>query len=178
VSYFFFEYNARDGFPPPRDFAYRAILAQLLHRFQKDEDILEVFSFALTNRRDGQTRATPDELLELIRALATRIDRWFIVIDAVEECDESDTLILELNKALGDRPTKLLLFSRPNVRFLRQKMKQPQILMINRSSVAADLRLYFNTHLQRLQDLGIIPSHACREELVENLLTGADRMFQ
>jgi hypothetical protein len=57
-------------------------------------------------------------------------------------------------------------------------MRAEQTLTINRSSNDADLRLYFNTHMERLQEFGTIPEHACREKLVKSLLTGADGMFQ
>jgi hypothetical protein len=176
VSYFFFDYGVPNTCH--RDQAYRAILSRLLERFQTDNDILELFSFPITECNDGQLTATTEELLGLITTLAARVDRWYIVIDAVDECEDSSDLLSELFRALEDRPTKLLLFSRPNVRLLRQKVKTPQILTISRSSVEADLRLFFDTELQDLQERGIIPCDIQREELVEYLITGADGMFQ
>ncbi|RBA13422.1 hypothetical protein FPRO05_02216 [Fusarium proliferatum] len=178
VTFFFFEYNANDGCPAPRGFAYRAILSQLLTQFQDDKDILEILSFALLQRRHGQLIATTDELVDLLRMLASHITCWYLVIDGVDECEDSDNLLLELSNALGDQPTKILLLSRPNVRFLRRKMQQLQILTVSRLLNEADLRIYFDTHLELLQDLDIIPNHASRPLLVEHLLTGADGMFQ
>jgi hypothetical protein len=179
TTYFFFEYNAKDGEPAPRNHAYRAFLSQLFHQFQDDKDILEIFSFALsTKRRHGQPTATTDELLDIMRTLVARIDQWYIVIDAVDECEDADNLLLDLSKALGDRTCKVLLFSRPNVRFLRQKMKPQQVMTINRLHNQEDLRAYFNVHMQRLQDLGIIPPYATIDQLIDYLLMGADGMFQ
>jgi hypothetical protein len=73
VTLFFFEHNARNGLPNPRDHAYRAILLQLLHKLQHDERVLEIFSFAMMHElRLGDEVATSEELVELIRALANR----------------------------------------------------------------------------------------------------------
>ncbi|ORY10382.1 hypothetical protein BCR34DRAFT_566803 [Clohesyomyces aquaticus] len=178
VTFFIFEYNARDGRPAPRHHAYRAIMAQLLERLRDNDDVLELFSFAMTRRRHGQTTATTSELVDLIRMLASRIDRWYIVIDGVDECEEADDLILDLGKALGDQQTKLVLFSRPNVRSLRHQMKPEQILSVTRLLNEDDLRLYFNTHLERFQNLGILSASASRDHLVSCLITGANGMFQ
>jgi hypothetical protein len=179
TTYFFFEYDADNGQPVSRDHAYRAILSQLFHQLVNDSNILDVFSFAFsTTRSHSQRTATTSQLLDIIKTVAARINQWYIIIDAIDECREADDLLLELYKALGGGKTNILLFSRPNVRFLREKTDASQIVTVSRLNNEEDLRIYFDTHLQRLQDLHVLPQSAPIEQLVVQLLTGADGMFQ
>lgn len=179
TTYFFFEYNGDNGRPVTRDRAYRALLSHLFHRFSDKDDVLETFAFVLKAKsRHGRTIATTEELRVLLKLMAPRFNTWHIVIDAVDECEAADELLLDLDEALRWQSVRLLLFSRPNVRFLRQNMKPQQVLTINRSNNQEDLRAYFETHLDRFQKLGIIPISADVEKLTDALLVGADGMFQ
>lgn len=179
VAYYFFEYNGNDGVPAPREFAYRAILCQLLHQMRDNESILEVFSFAYTNSKHGQPNASSGELLDLIKTVSYHVGKWQLVIDAADECQDADGLVLDLVRTLGGLQAQVVIFSRPNVRALLKNIKSPsQILTVNRKVNEHDLRLYLDYHLENLQETGTIPSHVPRDTLLEHLVTGADGMFQ
>jgi len=122
--------------------------------------------------------ATTGEMLDIIKTVASRIDHWYIIIDAIDECREADDLLLELHIALGGGKTKILLFNRPNCRFLRERIDARQVITVNRLKNEDDLRMYFETHVQRLQDLHVLPHAAPIEQLLAQLLTGADGIFQ
>jgi hypothetical protein len=178
VTFFFFEYNAGIECPARRDSAYRSIVAQVLHQLSEDPDVLQIFTFAWASRKHGQLTATTEELRDLVRTLAAHIPGWYLIIDAVDECTDSDDLLLGLSQELEDRSTKVMLFGRPNVGFLRRKLEPSQILNIGRDQNDNDLRLYFDAHLARIQDLGLFPAEIPRTQLLEHLLIGADGMFQ
>ncbi|OAL52436.1 hypothetical protein IQ07DRAFT_598053 [Pyrenochaeta sp. DS3sAY3a] len=180
VTFFFFEHNARNGLPIPRDHAYRAILAQLLHRLHQDEKVIEIFSFSVMNElRLGDETATNNELVELMQALAACATyQWYIIVDGIDECAEADDFLIELSSALDTCTPKVLLLSRPNVRFLRQNLQPSQILTACRLHNQDGLRICFDVNIRRLQDSEIIPSAASLEKLVSHLLVGADGMFQ
>lgn len=128
--------------------------------------------------KHGQTIATSDDLLEIIRILAQKIDRWFIVIDAVDECKDPDELVPELNKTLQSLPAKVIFFSRPNVRILRRRMSSNRTITVSPSFLNPYLTCYFDFHIERLQEFGVLPDDACKDDLVNHLLIGADGMFQ
>ncbi|RAR02007.1 hypothetical protein DDE83_008718 [Stemphylium lycopersici] len=179
ITYYFFEHDSENGKSASCDKAYRSILAQIFHQFQDDRDVLEVFSFAInTKSRHGQPIATKKELLDTMRTLVSRVGIWFVVIDALDECEDEENLLSDLAEAFGDLSVKILLFSRPNVRVLRKRLEPQQILTIDRLRNAEDLEVYFETHLTSLIDLGVLPSSADNEQLTRNLLKGADGMFQ
>ncbi|KAH8730667.1 hypothetical protein GQ44DRAFT_722922 [Phaeosphaeriaceae sp. PMI808] len=128
TTYFFFEYNGDNGKAISRDQAYRAILAQLFHKFVDNKDILDTFAFAYTsNERHGQTTATTNELLDLMKILSPRIPNWYIVIDAIDECAAANELAADLNNVFKGVSTKLLLFSRTNVGFAKKPLKATQL---------------------------------------------------
>lgn len=179
TTYFFFEYNGLDGQAMSKDQAYRAILAQLFHKFVDNKEILDVFAFARSSKnRHGQLTATTNELLDLMKILSSRICNWSIVIDAVDECETANELSQELDNVFKGVPTKVLLFSRPNVSFLRHSIPEQQVLSVSRLHNQEDLRAYFEVHLDRFQTLGAIPKSTDVLPLVHALLLSADGMFQ
>ncbi|OAL44689.1 hypothetical protein IQ07DRAFT_235234 [Pyrenochaeta sp. DS3sAY3a] len=179
TTYFFFEYNGADGKGMSRDQAYRAILAQLFHQFVDDEEVLDVFAFAhSSNTRHGQLIATTNELLDLLKIFSPRIHNWSVVIDGVDECETANELSQDLDDIFKGVPTKILLFSRPNVSFLRHSIPVQQTLSVSRIHNQEDLRAYFKLHLDRFLTLGAIPKSTDVRPLVDALLLSADGMFQ
>ncbi|EMD61400.1 hypothetical protein COCSADRAFT_192355 [Bipolaris sorokiniana ND90Pr] len=179
VAYYFFEYNSDKGKATARDKAYRAILGKLFHQFSDNRDVLEIFSFAMfTKRRHGQATATNNELLDIMKTVANHVGDWTIIIDAVDECEEEETLLQDFSETFGDIGVRVLLLSRPDVQFLRRKLPSRQVVTIDRSHNLRDLEHFFETHLSSLKDLNILPASASVDEMTRNLVKGADGMFQ
>lgn len=179
IAYYFFEYNSDKGKATTRDKAYRAILGKLFHQFSDNQNVLEIFSFAMfTKKRHGQATATNSELLDIMRTVVNYVGDWTIVIDAVDECEEETTLLKDFSETFGDIGVRVLLLSRPNVQFLRKKLSPRQVFTIDRSHNLRDLELFFETHLSDLKDLDTLPASASVTEMTRNLVKGADGMFQ
>jgi hypothetical protein len=179
IAYYFFEYNSDQGKATTRDKAYRAILGKLFHQFSDNQDVLEIFSFAMfTKKRHGQATATNNELLDIMKTIVPCIGDWTIVIDAVDECEEEENLLQDLSETFGHTGVKILLLSRPNVQFLRRKLASRQVITIDRSHNLHDLEFFFETHLSSLKDVDELPASASVNEMTRNLVQGADGMFQ
>ena len=176
VCYFFFDLEAVGK--SLSEHAYRSILAQLLQQIQSSATTLDLFTFAMCVQREGQRTATDNELLELLSTVISRLDASYIVLDAVDECSSSNEAMAQLFKSLEGTTAKILLFSRPNVAFLRRKVKGTQCLPVTRACVQDDLRLYFTHQLDMLQDSDLLPDDIDKADLVKYLLIGADGMFQ
>jgi hypothetical protein len=129
IAYYFFEYNSDKGKASTRDKAYRAILGKLFHQFSDNRHVLEIFSFAMfTKRRHGQATATNNELLDIMKTVVNRVGDWTVVIDAVDECEEEETLLQNFSETFGDIGVRVLLLSRPNVQFLRRKLPSQEVV--------------------------------------------------
>jgi hypothetical protein len=176
VSYFFFDYS--NPMQISRRSAYASLLAQVLHRCHENLEILDLFTVALTNRREGQSTATVSELLDLLGWLSSRLNNWFVVIDAVDECDQPDNFLAGLLSPLACENARFLLFSRPNVGYLRRKAKLATCISLTPERVEADLRCYFTSQLEDMQDSDLIHESIDLDHLIQCLLRGADGMFE
>lgn len=175
VSYFFFDYN--NHLQSSCRSAYASLLVQVLHDHDEDLEILDLFTVALTNRREGQTFASTGELLDLLMWVSLRL-RWFIVIDAVDECNQPDKFLEGLLNPTIRKNLQVILFSRPNVNYLRRKTRVAICIPITPDRSEDDLRAYFTKQLEHMQDSGLIPNSSNRGDLVGCLLKGADGMFE
>jgi hypothetical protein len=176
VSYFFFDYS--NPMQISRRSAYASLLAQVLHRYHENLEILDLFTIALANRREGQSTATVNELLDLLAWLSSRLNNWFVVIDAVDECDQPDSFLAGLVSPMACENARFLLFSRPNVGYLRRKAKMCTCITLTPDRMEADLRSYFTNQLEDMQDSDLIHESIDLDHLIQCLLKGADGMFE
>jgi hypothetical protein len=175
VCYFFFRYGT-----PTLDSvvaAYRAILAQILQYHRQDQDLLDRFAFAMSEVSGGQLVASRNELLELLQICTQSIENCFIILDGVDECDDSTTLVKELLNLTSNFGAKLLIFSRPNVLSLSRAIPESQHLVIGRSN-CEDICLFLSQKLDMLYEDRLLPPSEDKSELLSHLVTGADGMFQ
>ena len=176
VCYFFFEKDAAGK--SIAEEAYRSFLAQIFQQHNTNTTIVDLFTFFMSGPRQGQTIATEVELIQLLLTVLTQLDASRFVVDAVDECDKPNDLMKQLLQIKEATRTKLLVFSRPNVAILRQKLKGDYTLLVNRAHVHEDLRQYFERHLQDMRTLAMLPEDVHFGDLVKHLLLGADGMFQ
>lgn len=178
VTYFFF----RSHMPSLNNStdAYRAILAQILHSRSMDPALMDCFSFAMACSK-GQLVASRLEILDLLMLCMRYLPRHFLVLDAVDECIDSQSLIRDLLLSYRDFWTNLIIFSRPTALELATS---PQIrtLSIDRNNTA-DIRSYSSARLNDMiekqyfpKTLGT-PGEVNKEILIYKILLGADGMF-
>jgi hypothetical protein len=157
--------------------ANRAILSQILQNHQDDEDLLDKFSFAMSQASGGQLTASEDELAEMLRVYASSCGRrCYIVLDGIDECEENATLVGHLLRLGKDSDVKFLLFSRPNVEPLSWTVPEEHQLPIGRKT-SDDIGVFLVRKVERLKDEGKLPPKADTAGLAGHLLTGADGMF-
>ncbi|MCJ1380803.1 hypothetical protein MMC17_003912 [Xylographa soralifera] len=142
------------------------------------ETILDFFAVSMSSeRREGQMTSTYNEMIDLLVSLIKYLGRFYLVLDGVDECDEPDDMLLDLWKLRNIQGLRIVLFSRPNVGFLRRTLKAEQWIYLTPASHAMDLEIYFRRNLERLQDLRLLPSTVVMKELIINLQFGANGMF-
>lgn len=181
VGYFFFEYG-KQGSSSHSD-ALRALLAQILQQSIDNNAVLDCFAFVMSSKhREGQNVSTRQELSELLSMLIEHLKivyqgTVYLVLDGIDECDEPDDLLLQLWKMRLHSNLRVIFFSRPNVGFLRRFLVYDQTITVGPLSTRADLHTYFQSSLQYLLQLRLLPSTINMQELITNLQTGADGMF-
>ena len=149
----------------------------MLQIYRHEEDILDKYTYAMNMISRGQRTATHTELFELLILCCQAVDRVEIVLDAVDECIDPDTLVQQLLELTQICSVRLIVFCRPTVSPLCQSVPQGLRLSLRNESAVHDIRVYLRRKLEDLSDLGYFPEDCDLEELCERLVLGADGMF-
>ena len=86
-------------------------------------------------------------------------------------------MLLDLWKLRYIQGLRIVVFSRPSVGFLRRTLNAEQSIYLTPASLATDLEIYFRRNLVHLQYLRLLPPVLAIEELIADLLLGANGMF-
>lgn len=120
-------------------------------------------------------QATQNELLDILRNCAQTGFIQNIVLDGIDECNDSTELLSDLCKALKSTAVKIILFSRPHVK------EPPGVSLNNRlaigRSTSPDIEIFLRRKLQDLVQQNQLPSNVDINSLLDPLVTGADGMF-
>ncbi|PVH97985.1 hypothetical protein DM02DRAFT_730214 [Periconia macrospinosa] len=182
VLYFFF--RAGSGTLESRLDAYCALLTRILqnHKYDPcndDEGIMEKLSFAMQENDSGQfNRPTEDTALELLVMCAGLVMKeGRIVLDAVDECIDSDELLADMRRLSKRTGIKILLFSRPNLKALYSD-DGPRFknIMIERES-SNDVELLLDGELLRLEAKKLFPQSYDKGTAIKRLVKRADGMI-
>jgi len=175
VLYFFF--NRRWPDKSHSDSAYRAFVSQVLQQCHFDEVILDAFTFSMMSNDSGQSVASRESLHELLARATQYLGELFIVLDAVDECVEPNEFLNELFELISKSRLKLLVFSRPNVGISRKRIKARRSFLITRDSTKRGLITFFTSRVQQLLDGNLLSMSSSKQEMVAQLVHGADGMF-
>ncbi|KAI9737346.1 MAG: hypothetical protein M1834_009500 [Cirrosporium novae-zelandiae] len=175
VCYFFFNQNSSEQFSSFA--AYRAFLSQILQRFRKDDTIRTRISFAMTQESEGQITASRAETFGLLQLCLQDIQNAFLVLDAVDECEDNGDLVNDLKRLSQISTVHILLFSRPVVEVLHRAISTAGRYVIEKHSVNQDIKVYLQNRVQLLKSDQLLPQYCDIAQLVARLLQGADGMF-
>ena len=157
--------------------AYQSILAQLLFRHRHEQNIIDKFSFAINHVSHGQLKATSLELIDLLQLCLLHHKDAYIVLDAIDECDNNKSLTQHLLRLSAKSVIKILLFSQLTIPILVRKVPKKIQLAINRASTSGDIRIYLTKQINILIKDKLLPHTAEPSRLVNHLIQGTDGMF-
>ncbi|KAK8083785.1 hypothetical protein PG996_002566 [Apiospora saccharicola] len=177
VCYFFFRYTDRKS--STIEAAYRSALAQILHRYREDDDILDKFMFIQSdsNSSSCQSCATTKQVHDLLRICAETLGRIDFIVDGIDEADDPNDVIERLRALVTTAPIKLICFSRPNVSRLQYLVPAHQRIVFSRDLTGPDIHAFLESEIIDLIEEAVLPATANINSLLEPLLSGADGMF-
>ena len=174
ILYYFFSSNRANAISPAS--AWRAILSQILSKHRTDSYLMEKFAFA-KEENYGQPSASPVELTSLLQCCLSGMQHVYLILDGVDECDDTAALTQLLVWVGTNTSVKVLLFSRPNVGKLQRIIPKTQCITVDRGRTSADIERFLQNQLQVLVDEELISATADLSDLVKRLVIGADGMF-
>ncbi|KAF2728944.1 hypothetical protein EJ04DRAFT_580987 [Polyplosphaeria fusca] len=176
VLYFFFR-AGNSGLQSRLD-AYCALLTQLLHLRRHDNDFIDKIAFAMVRNPSGQVnRPTESSAFEMLAMCTTvAIENGYIILDAIDECSDSEQLLSDVRKLSTQAGVKVLLFSRPNLKALNDILSPRRSISVDRGTMD-DIKLFFDRKLNALEESGLLTHDFDREIALERLTRRADGMF-
>ena len=151
-------------------------MAQILQQCRQDDSLLTKISFSMANVTGGQIIASQSELVELLHVCLQGRPKVYVVLDALDECEDSQALIRNLNRACQGSCVKTLFLSRPNVASLRTVVKDNRIIL-NKQGIRHDVELYLSRKVDLLLSENLLCQTSSKRELLAHLGLGADGMF-
>jgi hypothetical protein len=113
LAYFYFDKDKKD-MTEPLDFL-RAVVAQLIQKSDMTEaEFVNVFGPDGVAARESFQAATPELLESVVTALAAT-KKVALVVDAVDECEDTKTLLALVARLVRTNSVDILMSSRPSV---------------------------------------------------------------
>ncbi len=178
VFYFFFRFDNPLGRNTIH--ACRSLLFQMLHRHKTNLDLVKKFTFVVENGDSlaGELKlSSMAPLKDLLSLCLVSLDDPTIILDGVDECEDSDELADTVNLLMRIPALKIVVFSRPNVPSLQCLIKEEDRLYFGQLEIEADIRIYIKRHLQKMVEQKLLQPRVDIDECASHLVVGADKMF-
>lgn len=142
-----------------------------------DDDLVDRFLFVMDDGSSGQLDASRNEMLDLMKLCASAQGEFYLILDGIDECLDTPSLVEDLLTLTEVPQARCLLFGRPGGHSIAPFFNTvPEECRLDlRGLTDADVRRFLDTHIQRLSDL--LPTSPPSTELVSRLAVGADGMF-
>ncbi|UKZ82608.1 hypothetical protein TrVFT333_010401 [Trichoderma virens FT-333] len=175
VCYFFFN-STQEIIPNTSSTAYRALLSQILQYKINDDQLRETLEFAMYFQSPGQKTATKKEIDDLMELCLHSDDSIYLVLDGLDECENSRELVEKLRLLAAQQTTRLALFCRPTLTWLSKRISSLQIISIGLSN-KDDIQRYLRQSLKDMKNEGLLAKSLDYKEVAKMLARRADGMF-
>lgn len=173
VIYFYFDFHAAEKMK--YDNLLRSLIVQLSVQSTKvPESLTDLFSHC----QDGQHQPTIDALTLTLRQILETFQQVFIILDALDECNEREKLLLLLETIFNWHLDKLHILSTSRRETDIEDCLEPLVtgqISIQSARVNSDIRIYIDERLGKDPKLKAWSPQA-QIEIKETLMSGADGM--
>ncbi|KAJ6586273.1 ankyrin repeat-containing domain protein [Mycena vulgaris] len=149
LAFFYFDFKDKQG--QAIDSALRRIILQLSAQSPNPYKTLEE---QYKSKSNGQTLPTYQELQEILESLLLELGRTYIVLDALDECQEGDQRRLvdfvSTFQKWTQTPLHLLFTSQPR-RIFTEAFDDVACIKLESDLTQEDIRLFVESELQRLE---------------------------
>ena len=167
VAFIYFDYRNQESQSPSKVFA--SILKQVLSTMSAiPSDLVET----LQNLHERGLRLPQHETEQMILNIASRVPIFYLILDALDECDETNhrrSFINLLNRLKSLSNVRIFITSQPYLKDIESAFeKDLQIVMRARD---ADIRQYLSQELREADISGVDEQLA--EDIVQSIVTNA-----
>jgi hypothetical protein len=152
----FFHFDAAHLYCTHPNDAFRSIAEQLVHAHRHDRSTLDALALLL-RKTPEQEKASSDNVIALL-SLLLRQHSTFLVIDGIDECSDIELFLTLLPEICRKSDTRVLLFSRPNIKIPLSYQKwasdAPHIISLDEPQNTPDIETYLIESLNGMADQG------------------------
>jgi Cdc6-like AAA superfamily ATPase len=153
TAYFFFDFT--DPKKQNTDIMVRSLISQLTHRVTKVSAPLETLFSSCGN---GETRPSPDSIMEVLREMISEFPQVFIILDALDECADRKELldVIQRIQSWNLDNLHILTTSRKERDIddsFRSSLDQSKMINLQNKQVDLDIQSYIHQRLQTDQTL-------------------------
>ncbi|KAL8738317.1 MAG: hypothetical protein Q9181_000860 [Wetmoreana brouardii] len=175
VLYYFCDYKNPKTQHPKK--AIETLLASLC---RKNDQTLAFMADLCKRHREVGSSCSVDELLRAFLKCLAMIGRTYVVIDALDECNDRHDLIKLLLDVVRSAPRSCLLMTSREIFDIQESMQRFPNIGLRASDMALDIEAYVSGELRRLlddrklkiRDLSLV------DKIQTTLISKADGMFQ
>ena len=117
------------------------------------------------------------EMTELLRVCLQSLGKVFIVLDAIDECDDEAGLLKDLTNIAEGSDVNIIFFSRPNSAHLPFLVAEDKCISMSGDLIKQDIELFLSNNIHDLVRRRLLMRSDGEEEIVKRLLQGSDGMF-
>ncbi|KAF2093930.1 hypothetical protein NA57DRAFT_80935 [Rhizodiscina lignyota] len=186
VAFFHFTSSNRWG-TRSVEAALQSIAMQLLHVHEGNRLTLDAIGLLLRKTGSRQPQASMDDVLALVDILLRQYPTY-MVIDAVDECDEPEMFLGFIKKLCRSHDCRVLLLSRPTLTlspdstfesFDKPEDWDSRVFPLTGTLNFDDIRNFLEAHIRRMSYRGLFgkPRRLAIEESAEEVARRANGMF-
>ncbi|KAF2471412.1 uncharacterized protein BDR25DRAFT_27092 [Lindgomyces ingoldianus] len=191
AAFFLFNRLEQDAKKLQPDTAFRAILTQLLHAHELEDEVIDALSLIKHHNGRGQLEASFDEVLLLLHWLLDRYPNTILLFDGVDECWDEPAFFRSLRKIIGadSQPTTtsstpprnarpgVILFARPTLSLPAWVAKRHCSIHLNSAQNFVDIQSYLHEKIAELGEYGLLGDAHEISAILENACQFANGMF-
>ncbi|KAI9775589.1 MAG: hypothetical protein M1839_000989 [Geoglossum umbratile] len=160
--------------------AFRAVLAQLLHHYRRDKQLIDIASFIWVDSITKQSTATIRDISSALCLILRQKRRVALVFDGIDECDDKEAFFEDLYHITdGAYHCHILLSGRPTIALPQAFRTNCSLIGLTASQNLRDIERYLSPKFQELLDSGVLVEAHDSDPggIVKRVSSRANRMF-
>ena len=176
----FFHFSAKLGLGYVKSIdAWRAIAVQLIRAHSVKPTVVDSLAILGNETGSGQPTASAEDVKAILKLLVFRF-RTYLVIDGVDECEDSFELLEILKELNQTSATRVLILSRPNLivpRLLLQDLCPGWKLVLANEHNYNDILTFSRSEFNIMNSEGLFGKHEVTISTIELTASKANGMF-
>ena len=174
LLYYFCDYK------DPKSQASRKVIQSLLAAMcHQDASTLETMASISKRYREFNSASSTSEVFDMMLTCLTTWGHTFLIVDALDECNDRQELIAMLRRTASKLPHVSLLITSREEQDIKMLLQTVPSLSLDPKDMAQDIEIFVKNELRRLVDTGKlrIRQSSLEDRIAGTLISKADGMY-